>query len=164
MKFKDLGKTARWVLRHHKASCCFLPELNGPHVPHEPASMPEACTEHNRQTPLGISSSPISSPCSTSGPARQLVGGAPQPLVDGALGLGEEREQLRCHQAQGQREEQAPRGRQPPHPRAAQHFPRAANYHPRAAVGRHHPPHPQAARHPQARPNAPSFGSSPAQC
>ena len=72
MKFKDLGKPARWVPRPHKASCCFLPELNGPHVPREPASMPEACTEHNRQTPLGISSSPISSPCSTSGPARQL--------------------------------------------------------------------------------------------
>ena len=97
MKLKDLGS---WVPRHHKASCCFLPELNGPHVPREPASMPEACTEHNRQTPLGISSSPISSP---SGPARQLLDGAPQPLVDGApqplvdraLGLGEEREQLR---------------------------------------------------------------------
>ena len=69
MQFKDLGS---WVPRHHKASCCFLPELNGPHVPREPASMPEACTEHNRQTPLGISSSPISSPCSTSGPARPL--------------------------------------------------------------------------------------------
>ena len=125
-----------------------------PREQHGRASMPQACTECNHQTTVGISSSPNSCPWPLG-----LVGAPEQQLVDGSLeeepSFQEELapQGLPCHQEQ--RQQQAPRGPGPP---------LASRGQPTPVTRGHHPPHPRAEGGQAQAARAPRAASWPAQC